>query len=69
VHDDFRWAGTFLFISIFVVQLVVLSMVSIAPAGIIFWITFMVMRETTKNPGDNRAGFFFSVATEITFPA
>ncbi len=56
-------------ISIFVVQLVVLSVVSIGPAGIIFWTTFKVMRETIKDLGDDRAIFFFSVAAETIYPA
>ncbi len=57
-------------ISILVVRLVVLSVVSIAPAGIIFWTTFEVMREIIKDLYDDRANFFFNVAAEtIIAPA
>ncbi len=55
-------------ISIFVVLLVVLSVVSVAPAGIIFWTTFTVMREPIKDLYDDRANFFFSVAAERINP-
>ncbi len=56
-------------ISVSVVQLVVLSVVSIAPAGIIVWTTFKVMREPIKDLDDDRANICFRVAAETIYPA
>ncbi|MEE9589924.1 MAG: adenylate/guanylate cyclase domain-containing protein [Hyphomicrobiaceae bacterium] len=55
-------------ISIFLLLLIVLSVASVAPAGILFWTTFTVMRETIKDLYDDRANFFFSVAAERIDP-
>ncbi len=56
-------------ISIFLLLLIVLSVASVAPAGILFWTTFTAMRETIKELYDDRADLFFSVAAERIDPA
>jgi len=55
-------------VSIFLVLLVVLTVVSVAPASILFWTTFSSMGETIMGLYDDQAIFFFSVASERIDP-
>ena len=56
-------------IPIFLLLLLVLSVISVVPAGVLFWTTFTIMREAIKDLYDDRANLFYSVAPETIYPA
>jgi hypothetical protein len=49
--------------------LLMLSVISVTPAGILFWTIYTIMHETIKNLYDDRANLFYSVAPETIYPA
>ncbi len=55
-------------VPIFVVLLVVLTVTSVAPAGLLFWTTISFTGQTIKGLYDDRANLFFSIGTERIDP-
>jgi hypothetical protein len=62
-----RWVLAYL--DIFLLLLLELSVISVAPVSTIFWTTIAIMRETIKDLYDDRANLFYSVTPETIIPA
>ncbi len=53
----------------FLLLLLVLSVISVAPVSILFWTTIAIMRETIKDLYDDRANLFYNVTPGTIIPA